>query len=69
MVVFIEKLLSLIGGRIPVEEVFKYASFLTLIAAASMAIREGKDELRYADEDSPHKNLSTKEQNVTSIYS
>ena len=50
----------LFRGRIPVEEASN-ALALTLIMAASMAIREGKDELRYADEDSPHKNLNTKD--------
>jgi|5_EtaG_2_1085323.scaffolds.fasta_scaffold01782_1 hypothetical protein len=51
----------LFKGRIPAEEAFKYALALTLIMAASMAIREGKDELRYGDEDSPHKNLNSKD--------
>ena len=42
-------------GRINSQEALKYAVALTLILAVSFAVREGKDELRYGDEDSPYK--------------
>ena len=42
-------------GRIPIEESLRYGISLILIMAASIGIKEMKDEIRYGDEPSPFK--------------
>ena len=53
---FIREIIKpLFAGRVPVDESVRYATAIMLIMAASMAIREMKDEIRYGDEPSPWK--------------
>ena len=50
-----EVIQPLFKGRIPVEESIRYGVSVGLIVAASLAIKELKDEIRYGDEPSPFK--------------
>jgi hypothetical protein len=59
----------LFKGRVPVSETVKYGTSLVLIIAASMAIKEMKDEIRYGDEDSNWKDATGAERLVSAIIS
>ena len=59
----------LFKGRVPVNETVKYGTSLVLIIAASMAIKEMKDEIRYGDEDSNWKDATGPERLISAIIS
>lgn len=59
----------LFKGRVPVNETVKYGTSLVLIIAASMAIKEMKDEIRYGDEDSNWKDATGAERLISAIIS
>jgi len=50
-----EVMKPLARGRVPLDEAARYGAALMLIVAASIAIREMKDEIRYGDEPSAWK--------------
>jgi len=56
-------------GRIPIQETFKYGMALILIMAASMGIKEIKDEIRYGDEPSPFKDAEFGEKLMQALIS
>ena len=59
----------LFKGRVPVNETVKYGTSLVLIIAASMAIKEMKDEIRYGDEDSNWKDSTGVERLISALIS
>ena len=64
-----EVIKPLYKGRIPTSEGFKYGIALGMIIAASMAIKELKDEIRYGDEDSNWKQASGSDRLIQAIIS
>ena len=64
-----EIIMPLRKGRIPIEESAKYGISLMLIIAASLAIKEMKDEIRYGDEPSPFKDAEFGDKIVQALIS
>ena len=56
-------------GRVPINESLKYGTSLALIVAASMAIKEMKDEIRYGDEDSNWKDATGMDRLLQAVIS
>ena len=64
-----EVIQPLFKGRIPVEESIRYGVSVGLIVAASLAIKELKDEIRYGDEPSPFKDAEFGDKLVQALIS